>query len=137
VDLDEAREFLRANHHAILATRRRDGSPQLSPVLVTIDDDGHAVISSRERAMKVRNLRRDPRLSICVIPDSFFGERFVQVDGEAQIVSQPDAMDGLVAYYRSIAGEHDDWDDYRQAMEREQRVLIRVAITRAGPDASG
>jgi PPOX class probable F420-dependent enzyme len=120
----------------VLATIRNDGSPQLSPVLVAVDDEGRALVSTRETAMKVRNLRRDPRLWLCVLPDGFFG-RWVQLEGRAEIVSLPDAMDGLVDYYRRTAGEHDDWDDYRAAMQREKRVLVRVTLTRAGPDRSG
>jgi PPOX class probable F420-dependent enzyme len=136
MDLDEAREVVREQHRAVLATMRNDGSPQLSPVLVAVDDAGRALVSTRETAMKVRNLRRDPRLWLCVLPDGFFG-RWVQLEGRAEIVSLPDAMDGLVDYYRRTAGEHDDWDDYRAAMQREKRVLVRVTLTRAGPDRSG
>jgi PPOX class probable F420-dependent enzyme len=136
MDLDEARAFLRTNHHAVLATMRRDGTPQLSPVACTVDDSGTVVVSTREAAAKTRNVRRDPRAWLCVLSDGFYGQ-FVQVEGAATVVSLPDAMDGLVDYYRSISGEHPDWDDYRAAMEREQRVLIRLDLTRAGPDYSG
>ena len=136
MDLDKARAYLRANHRAVLSTVRADGRPQLSPVAVGVDSDGHAVVSSRETAIKVKNLRRDPRASACVVTDSWYGG-WVQIDGTATIVSLPDAMDGLVDYYRRIAGEHPDWDDYRAAMEREQRCLIRIALERAGPDESG
>jgi PPOX class probable F420-dependent enzyme len=136
VDLDAARDIIREQHHAVLATMRRDGTPQLSPVAASVDDDGRVVISSRETAIKTKNVRRDARAWVCVFPDRFFG-RWVQVEGNVEVVSLPEAMDGLVAYYRSTAGEHDDWDDYRAAMEREQRVLIRLDPTRAGPDVSG
>jgi PPOX class probable F420-dependent enzyme len=136
MDLDEAREVVREQHRAVLATMRSDGTPQMSPVLVALDDEGRVLVSTRETALKVRNLRRDPRMWLCVLPDGFFG-RWVQVEGTAEIVSLPDAMDGLVDYYRRVSGEHDDWDDYRAAMERERRVLLRVTITRAGPDRSG
>jgi PPOX class probable F420-dependent enzyme len=135
-DVDAAREFLTRNHRAVLATHRRDGRPQLSPVTAGVDDDGMVVISSRETAMKVKNLRRDPRASLVAFTDGFFGE-WVQIDGQAQIVSLPDAMDGLVEYYRRVAGEHEDWDDYRRAMERERRVLIGIAVESAGPDRAG
>jgi PPOX class probable F420-dependent enzyme len=134
--MDQARAFLADNHWAVLVTRRRDGRPQTSPVTVGLDDDGFAVVSSRETAYKVRNLRRDPWATICVMNDGFMGP-WVQVEGTATIVTLPDAMDGLVDYYRRISGEHPDWDDYRAAMERDQRVLVRVAIERAGPDAHG
>jgi PPOX class probable F420-dependent enzyme len=136
MDLDAARDHVRENSHAVLATVRRDGTPQLSPVGATVDGDGRVVVSSRETAMKVKNLRRTPRAWLCVFPDAFYGP-WVQVEGDVEIVSLPDAMDPLVDYYRRIAGEHPDWDDYRSAMEREQRCLIRVQLTRAGPDRSG
>jgi PPOX class probable F420-dependent enzyme len=137
VDLDEAREFLRANHRAVMATTRRDGTPQMSPIAVTVDGDGFAVVSTRETAMKVKNLRRDPRAWICVIPDSFYGGPFIQIEGDVTIVDLPEAMEGLVDYYRSISSEHPDWDDYRAAMERDKRVLLKLALTRAGPDTAG
>jgi PPOX class probable F420-dependent enzyme len=136
VDLDAAREFIRDHHHAVLATTRRDGSPQLSPVACAVDDSGAVVVSTRETAAKTKNLRRDPRASLCVLADGFFGQ-FVQVEGVVTIVSLPEAMEGLVDYYRLVSGEHSDWDDYRAAMIREQRVLLRVDVTRAGPDFSG
>jgi PPOX class probable F420-dependent enzyme len=136
MDLDEAKDVLRTQHRAVLTTLRSDGEPQLSPVLVTVDDDGYAVISTRETAYKVKNLRRDPRAWLCSFPDGFFG-RWIQVEGPVEIVSLPDAMDGLVDYYRSISGEHANWDDYRAAMTREQRCLIRIQIDRAGPDRQG
>lgn len=136
MDLEHAREFIRLNHHAILHTHRRDGSPQMSPVACGVDDEGFVIVSTRETAIKAKNLRRDPRVSLCVISDGFFGE-WVQVDGTATVVSLPDALEGLVDYYRKVAGEHPDWDDYRNAMQREQRVLVRIELERAGPTKSG
>jgi PPOX class probable F420-dependent enzyme len=136
MDLDEARQFLGDHHHAVLATHRSEGGLQLSPVTVGIDPEGRVVISSRETAYKVRNLRRDPRASVCVLSDGFFGQ-WIQVDGTAEVVSLPEAMELLVEYYRRISGEHPDWDDYRQAMERERRVLVRIQMERAGPDRQG
>jgi PPOX class probable F420-dependent enzyme len=136
MDLDRARAIVREQHRAVLTTIRTDGTPQMSPVLVAVDDEGQLLISTRETAVKVRNLRRDPRLWLCVLPDGFFG-RWIQVEGTAEIVALPAAMDGLVEYFRRISGEHADWDDYRSAMHRERRVLLRVALTRAGPDRSG
>ena len=136
MDLDLAREFLHAHHRAVLATSRSDGRPQLSPILCAVDEKGRVLISTRQTAIKTRNLRRDPRASLCALTDGFFGE-WVQAEGDAEIISLPDAMELLVEYYRLIAGEHPDWDDYRAAMEREQRVILRVTLTRAGPDTSG
>ncbi|GLZ44165.1 PPOX class F420-dependent enzyme [Actinomycetospora sp. NBRC 106375] len=136
MDLDEARQVLREQHHAVLATRRSDGAPQLSPVAVGVDDAGAATISTRETAIKTRNLRREGRAWLCVLPDGFFG-RWIQVEGDVEIVTLPDALEGLRAYYRQVAGEHPDWAEYDDAMRREQRVLLRVHLDRAGPTVSG
>ena len=136
MDLEQARDYLRANHRAVLATMRRDGTPQMSTVVCAVSADGAVVVSSRETAIKTKNVRRDPRAWLCVFADAFFGG-FVQVEGDVTVVSLPDAMEGLVEYYRAVAGEHPDWDDYREAMVKEQRCLIRLALTRAGPDISG
>jgi hypothetical protein len=73
---------------------------------------------------------------VCVFVDGFYGP-WVQVDGTAEVVSLPQAMELLVDYYRRVAGEHADWDDYRRAMEREKRVLIRITMESAGPDRQG
>ena len=136
MDIAEAIDHVKQNPRAILATKRRDGSPQMSPIVVAVDDDGRLLISSRETAYKTKNARRDPRVSICHVNDAFFGA-WIQTDGTAEIVPLPDAMDVLVDYYRRLSGEHPDWDDYRAAMEREKRLIIRVTIDRAGPDRSG
>src|SRR5437588_12613985 len=112
MDLDAARAVVAEQHQAVLATTRADGAPQLSPVTVGPDAAGHVVISSRQTAYKVRNLRRDPRAYVCVLPDGFFG-RWIQVEGTATIVDLPAAMDGLIDYYRHVRGEHPDWDEYR------------------------
>jgi PPOX class probable F420-dependent enzyme len=136
VDTGRAADFLRAHHRAVLATSRSDGMPQLSPVACTVDDEGLVLISTRETAVKTKNLRHRPRASLCVFTDTFFGE-WVQVEGDAEVISLPDAMDLLVEYYRRVSGEHPDWDDYRAAMIRDRRVIVRITITRAGPDVSG
>ena len=136
MDLDQARQFLQDHHRAVLATRRRSGDPQLSIVSAAVDDEGRVLISSRETAIKTKNLRRDPRASLLVMSDEFYGD-WVQVDGTVEVVSLPEAMDVLVDYYRRVAGEHDDWDDYRAAMERDRRVILRLSMERAGPDVSG
>ena len=136
MDAEDARQFIRQNHRAVLATVRGDGRPQLSPVTAAIDDEGRVVVSTRAGAMKTANVRRRPWVALCVMSDQFFG-RWVQVEGPADLLQLPAAMEPLVDYYRSIAGEHPDWDDYRRAMERERRLLIRVTIDRAGPDRAG
>lgn len=136
MDLNEARAYVETNSHAVLSTVRRDGTPQLSPVAAAVDGEGRVVVSSRETAYKVKNLRREPRAWLCVFPDAFYG-RWVQVEGSVDVLSLPEAMEPLVDYYRAVAGEHDDWEAYRQAMQDEQRCLIRITLTRAGPDRAG
>ena len=134
MDLDQARDFVRSNPRAVLATRRPGGIQQ-SPVLVGVDEEGRLTVSSREPAYKTKNLRREPWAQLCVITKRFFGD-WIYVEGEAEVVSLPDAMEPLVEYYRGISGET-DWDEYRAGMEREQRVIIRITPTRAGPDSQG
>ncbi len=133
---DRAREFLRANHRAVLVTARADGRPQMSPVTCGLDEAGRVIISTRETAVKVRNLRRNPVASLCVFTDAFFGP-WVQVEGQVEIISLPEAMELLVEYYRLVSGEHPDWEDYRAAMVRDRRCVVRIDIARAGPDISG
>lgn len=136
MDVAEALDFARDNSHAVLATMRRDHTPQLSPVNVAVDGEDRVVISTRETAMKTKNLRRDPRAWLCVLNHRFYGG-WVQLTGEVEILSLPHAMEPLVDYYRRAAGEHPDWEDYRAAMEREQRCAVRLIVTSAGPDVSG
>jgi PPOX class probable F420-dependent enzyme len=136
MDIAAAQKFLRENHHAVLSTSRADGRPQLSPVTAGVDSDGRVIISTRETAVKVRNLRRDPRVSLAALNDRFYGD-WVQVEGTAEIIAVPEALDLLVDYYQRISGEHPDWDEYREAMLAQRRVLVRFAIERAGPNLSG
>jgi PPOX class probable F420-dependent enzyme len=128
-------EFIARHHRAVLATTRADGRPQLSLVAAGVAGDT-VVVSTRETAIKTKNLRRRPWASLIVFTDNFYGDS-VQVEGPVTVVSLPEAMDGLVEYYRAISGEHPDWDDYRAAMTRDQRVLLRITVERAGPDQAG
>ncbi len=132
MDLDEARAFLRSHHRGILATVRADGRPQMSAVSVALDDEGRPAISTRESAYKVRRIREDSRVSLCVMSEDFWS--WIQIDGTATVVSLPEAMELLEAQYRAVAGEHPDWDDYRRAMQEQSRVIIRIEMERAGPD---
>ena len=136
MNIDEALEFIRSNHHGVLATTRKDGRTAMSPIACDVDDDGKVVVSTRETAMKVHHIAREPHVAICVLNEGFFGA-WAQVEGTAEIVHLPEAMEGLVAYYRRVSGEHPDWDDYRAAMERDRRVLLRITVERAGPNQSG
>jgi PPOX class probable F420-dependent enzyme len=136
MDLDVARDFVRQHHRAVMVTTRADGRPQLSPVTCGLDVDGHVVVSTRETAIKTKNLRRNPAVSLCVFSEEFYGP-WIQIDGRAEVVSLPDAMEPLVDYYRTVSGEHPNWAEYRAAMEHDQRVIVRVELTRAGPNVSG
>ena len=135
MDLERARQFMREHHRAVLATRRSGGIQQ-SPVLVNVDGEGRAIISSRETAYKVRNLLRDPWAQLCVFTERFFGA-WIYAEGAAEVLSLPEAMDPLIDYYKRFPDENPDWDDYRERMRREKRVLIRIALERAGPDRQG
>jgi PPOX class probable F420-dependent enzyme len=135
VDVDEAREFIRRHHRAILATARPDGTPQLSPVLAGVDDEGRVEISSNEGKAKVRNLRREPRAALLVMTEKFFEKRWIQIDGAAEVLSLPEAADGLVGYEHRMAdgGEVATDDELRRRHADARAVLIRISIERAGP----
>lgn len=136
MDLEAARNFLCEHHRGVLATRRGDGGIQQSPVLVNVDGEGRAIISSRETAYKTRNLRRDPWAQVCVFTDRFFG-RWVFAEGRAEVLSLPEAMEPLIDYYQRFPDPNPDWADYRERMQRERRVLVRITLERAGPDRQG
>ena len=136
MDIAVAQQFLRTHQNAVLATWRRDGRLQMSPVTVGLDAAGRAIISSGETTYKVRNLRRNPRAALCVFVEEFSGP-WIQIEGTAEVVTLPEAMEPLVDYYRRLAGEHPDWDDYRRAMMADRRALIRITIEHAGPDRQG
>jgi PPOX class probable F420-dependent enzyme len=133
---EAALDFLRTNPRGVLATYRRDGQAQLSPVIAAVDGESRVVISTREGAMKTLNLRRNPRAAFCVLNQGFFGE-WHTIEGNAEIVSLPEAMEPLVDYYRRVSGEHPDWQEYREAMARDRRVLLRITVDRSGPTAQG
>ena len=136
VDRAALEEFLRPRHKAVLVTRRNAGGVQLSPVTCGLDQEGRVVVSTYPQRAKVANVRRDPSVSMCVLsPD--WNDAWVQVDGQAEVLDLPEALEPLVDYYRAISGEHPDWDEYREAMTRQGKSLIRVTITGWGPIATG
>ena len=136
VDRDALLEFLRPRHQAVLLTHRREGGAQLSPVSCGVDGEGRIVVSTYPQRAKVTNARRDPAVSLCVLSPDFNGP-YVQVDGEAEVLDLPEALEPLVEYYRSISGEHPDLDDYRAAMTRQGKSLLRITVTGWGPLATG
>ncbi|HXA33149.1 MAG TPA: PPOX class F420-dependent oxidoreductase [Acidimicrobiales bacterium] len=136
VERDQLMEFIRPRHHAVLSTTRQDGRPQLSPVTMGVDPEDRIVVSTYPERAKARNATRDERISVCVLSDEFGGE-WVQVDGRGQVITQPEAVEALVVYFRSISGEHPDWAEYREAMRKQGKVLLRVTIDRWGPISRG
>ncbi|NYF57222.1 PPOX class F420-dependent oxidoreductase [Micromonospora purpureochromogenes] len=136
VDRDALIEFIRPRHRVLLMTTRSDGRPQSSPVSCGVDAEGRLMISTYPERAKAANIRRDPRVSACVLSDDWDGP-WVQVDGTAEVLDLPDALEPLVEYFRSISGEHPDWNEYRQAMVRQGKSLIRVTIAGWGPIATG
>jgi PPOX class probable F420-dependent enzyme len=137
MELDRAKEFLTQHHWGVLATRRKNGSIQMTPVTVGLSIDGKAIISSRETAYKVNNLRRDPRAALCAMTSSFHGGGWVQVNGSAEIVSLPEALEILVYLQRQVYGEHKSWPEFHERMAREKRVIIRLHIESVGPKVRG
>ena len=136
VDRDELLAFLRPRHKALLLTRRADGSPQLSPITCGVDEQGRIVVSTYPQRAKVANARRDPAVSLCVLSDDWDGP-WVQLDGTAEVLDLPEALEPLVEYFRSISGEHPDWDEYRAAMARQGKSLLRISVDAWGPVATG
>jgi PPOX class probable F420-dependent enzyme len=136
VGRDELLDFIRPRHHAIVITARADGRPQASPVTCGVDEQGRIVVSTYPERAKTRNARRNSRASVLFLSDDF-GGAWVQVDGDIEVIDLPEAAEALVDYYRSIAGEHPDWDDYRQAMIRQGKSLLRITPTSWGPVATG
>jgi PPOX class probable F420-dependent enzyme len=136
VDRDELLEFLRSRHRAVLMTTRQDGRPQASPVTYGVDGEGRIVVSTYPGRAKTRNAERDPRASVLVLSDDWDGP-WVQVDGLAEVLQLPEALEPLVEYFRGISGEHPNWDEYREAMTRQGKALVRVEIERWSPIATG
>jgi PPOX class probable F420-dependent enzyme len=136
VSWDDLLAFVRPRHRGVLATERADGTPQLSPVTMGVDGQGRVVVSTYPERAKSRNARRSPRASMCVLSDDFGGD-WVQVSGSIEVLDLPEGLDALVEYYRCISGEHSDWDDYRAAMHRQGKVLLRLTIDRWGPLSRG
>lgn len=136
VSRDELLEFIRPRHHAIVMTTRKDGRPQASPVTCGVDAEGRIVIATYPERAKTANARRDPRVSVLFLSDDF-GGAWVQVDGTAEVLDVPEAVEPLVDYFRSISGEHPNWDEYREAMVKQGKSLLRVTPERWSPVATG
>jgi PPOX class probable F420-dependent enzyme len=137
MEINRAKDFLQKNHYGVLATRRKNGDLQMSPVTCGLDSGERAVISSRETAYKVNNLRRDPRAALCVFTPNFHGGGWAQINGSAEIISLPQALETLVELQRQAYGEHKSWSEFHERMARERRVIIRITIETFGPKVRG
>ncbi|MEU6847551.1 PPOX class F420-dependent oxidoreductase [Streptomyces sp. NPDC046716] len=136
VSLDELLDFVRPRHRALLITARADGTPQASPLTCGVDDAGRIVVSTYPERAKTRNAKRNPRVSVVVLSDEWNGP-WVQIDGAAEVIDSPDSVDALVEYFRNISGEHPDWDEYREAMVKQGKSIIRITPEKWGPVATG
>ncbi|MFF6780901.1 TIGR03618 family F420-dependent PPOX class oxidoreductase [Streptomyces sp. NPDC012510] len=136
VSLEELLDFVRPRHRALLITRRTDGGPQASPLTCGVDDSGRIVISTYPERAKTRNAKRDERVSVLVLSDDWDGP-WVQIDGTAEVIDSPDSVEPLVEYFRNISGDHPDWDEYRAAMVKQGKSIIRVTPVKWGPVATG
>lgn len=136
VDRDKLLDFIRSRHNGILSTARQDGRPQMSPVAMGVDPEGRIVIATYPERAKARNLRRESQASVCVLSEEFDGP-WIRVDGQAEVLDLPEALEPFVEYFRSISGEHPDWNEYREAMQRQGKCLIRITIDEWGPIATG
>ncbi|BDC70431.1 PPOX class F420-dependent oxidoreductase [Prescottella equi] len=136
VTREQLLEFVRPRHRAVLITHKRSGGLQISPVTSGVDEEGRIVISTYPQRAKATNVRRDPSVSVCVLSDDFNGA-YVQIDGTAEVLDMPDALEPLVEYFRCISGEHPDWDEYREAMRKQDKSLIRITVDEWGPIATG
>jgi len=136
VDRDTLLDFVQPRHRMVVITARRDGRPQASPVTGGVDDQGRIVISTYPDRAKAGNARRDPQVSVLVLSDEY-DDAWVQVDGSCEVIDPPDSVEPLVDYYRCIAGEHPDWDEYRQAMRDQGKSLLRITPERWSPVATG
>ena len=137
MEIADVQKFLAANHRGVLVARKRDGWPQMTLVSPAIDSQGRAIITSRETTYKVKNIRRDPRVSLVVFGEQFHGSRYVQIHGTAEIVALPEAMDSLIHWHRQVKGEHPNWEEYREQMKQERRVVLRINIEKVGPSRRG
>ncbi|MFE6159063.1 PPOX class F420-dependent oxidoreductase [Streptomyces sp. NPDC056486] len=136
VSVDELLDFVRPRHRAILLTARADGTPQGSPLTCGVDGSGRIVVSTYPERAKTRNAKRNPKVSIIVLSDDWNGP-WVQIDGAAEVIDSPDSVEPLVEYFRNISGEHPDWDEYREAMVKQGKSIIRITPERWGPVATG
>jgi PPOX class probable F420-dependent enzyme len=137
MEIEDVRKFVAVNHRGCLVAWRRDGLPQMTLVSPAVDAEGRVILTSRGTTYKVKNIRRDPRVSLLVFGEQFHGSNYVQIHGTAEIISQPEAIDLLILWRRQVYGGHPNWDEYRETMGKEQRVILRINIEKVGPNRRG
>ncbi len=133
MEITDAQEFLKDNHRGVLVTRKKDGSLQMTLVSPVVDAGGKVIITSRETTYKVKNIKRNPQISLLVYGEQFNGSRYIQIDGKAEVIPQPKAMDIVLDWHRQIRGEPANWDEVREKTKAEGRIAMRVTIERVGP----
>ena len=136
MEISDAQAYLKENHHGVLVARKKDGSLQMALVSPTIDAEGRVIITARDATYKVKNIRRDPRISLLVYGE-FAGSDYIQIDGNAEVVEHPRAMDIVLEWHRQIRGVPSDWDDIRKKTLAEGRIAMRVTIEKVGPQHRG
>ncbi len=133
MEIAEAQEFLKHNHHGVLVARKRDGSLQMTLVSPVIGAEGKVIITARDTTYKVNNIKRNPQVSLLVYGEKFNGSNYIQIDGKAEVIAHPQAMDIVLDWHRQIRGEPANWDDIRKKTLAEGRIAIRVTIDKVGP----
>ena len=133
MEIGEAQEFLKHNHHGVLVARKRDGSLQMTLVSPVIGKEGKVIITARDTTYKVKNIKRNPQVSLLVYGDKFNGSNYIQIDGKAEVIAHPQAMDIVLDWHRQIRGEPANWDDIRKKTLAEGRIAIRVTTEKVGP----
>lgn len=133
MEISEAQEFLRSNHHGVLVARKRDGSLQMTLVSPVIGADGKVTITARDNTYKVKNILRNAQVSLLVYGEKFNGSNYIQIDGQAELIRHPQAMDIVLDWHRQIRGEPENWDDVRKKTFAEGRIAIRITIEKVGP----
>ena len=137
MDISEAKGFLKGKQHGVLVARKKDGSLQMTLVSPVIGANGDLIITSRETTYKVKNIKRNPQISILVFGEKFNGSNYIQVDGKAEIIPQPQAMDIILDWHRQIRGEPENWDDIKKKTIAERRIAMRINIEKVGPQRRG
>jgi PPOX class probable F420-dependent enzyme len=137
MEISEVQKFLETNHRGVLVARKRDGSPQMTLVTPAVDAEGRVVISARGSTFKVKNIRRDPNVSMLVMGEEFYKSAYYQLDGKAEVIALPESEELLMTAYRRRLGDELDEAETRQKILDEDRVIIRITIDRVGPQSRG